>query len=290
MATAVLAYAVPTNVKQRMTQNAISFGTGDDAVLLQLCGQVNGWLEAKTGRILGPIPSFTTTTNGAISAGATSFTLTTATGLTVGDALMLGPVAGTHEHVIVAGIAGPVVTPQAAVVNAYNSGATAQRCYLFDGSDALENGHLIPVPNGIVSMTSLEVAFYTGGAFNLIPATDWFLRPLPLDREPGWPATEIWMTDIPSSNNPAPLFYATNYGYGGFATARALMSPGWPAMNDEIVGLAERLVVSAYRARASGGGGQISIGSDGSRVIERAMDAQDWALINGYSSKEVLLI
>jgi hypothetical protein len=290
MATAVLAYAVPANVKTRMTQNGINFGNGDDAVLQQLCNQVNGWIEAKSRRILGPIPAFSTTLNGAIGVGATAITLTTVAGLALGDALMLGPVAGTHEHVIVAAIAGSVVTPQAPTVSAYGNGAAAQRCYLFDGADALERGHLIPAPNGVIAMTSLEVGFYTGGAFNLIPPTDWFLRPLPLDREPGWPATEIWMTDVPSSNNPAPSFYATSFGYGGFATARTVMSPGWPAMPDEIVGLSERLVVSAYRARASGGGGQVTVGSDGSRTIERAMDAQDWRLINGYQSKEVVII
>lgn len=290
MATAIGQYAVWANVKTRMAQSGQAFGTFDDTEGPLLCGQVNSWIESKTGRILAPIPAFSTTTNGAIAPGATSFVLTSGAGLALGDALMLGPVAGTHEHVTVAAIAGNTVTPQAPVVSAYGSGVTAQRCYLFDGSDALEGGHLLPVPNGIVAMTSLEVAFYTGGAFYAIPATDWFLRPLPLDREPGWPATELWMTDIPSSNNPAPLFYTTNFGYGGFATLRALMSAGWPAIPDAITGLAEKLVVALYRAKAAGGGGQVIVGTDGTRTIERAMDGQDWRLINGYTSNEVVLI
>ncbi len=281
-------YAMLAPVKLRL--GIADTDVTSDAILQSICDQVNGWVESKTGRTLKPTPAFSTTTTGVLAVGATSIPLTTAANLAVGDALMLGPVTGTHEHVTVAAISGVTVTPQAPVVNGYGSGATAQRCYLFDGGEALEGGYMIPVPSGIVSMTSLEVAFYTGGAFNLIPPTDWFLRPLPLDREPGWPATEIWMTDVPSSGNPAPMFYTTRYGRGGYGTARALGTPGWPAMPREIVGLAEKLVVGTFRGRGSGGGGSVTIGSDGERTIEMSMSSQDWRTINRYASQEVLIV
>lgn len=283
-------YATLAGVKLRLLGSGTAVSPNDDPLLTVLCNQVAGWVESTTGRVLGPVPAFTTTTNGAISAGATSIVLTTTTGLAIGDALMLGPVTGTHEHVIVADILGNTVTPQTPVVNAYSGGATAQRCYLLDGGDALEGGRMLPVSDGIVTMTSLEVAYYTGGAFQLIPPTDWFLRPLPIGREPGWPATELWMTDIPSSGNPAPMFYAQAYGSGGFATARCLLRLGWPAIPDEIVGLAEKLVVGLFRARGAGGGGQVVVGSDGQRTIERLLDMADWKLINRYTAKDVVII
>lgn len=277
-------YARLAGVKIRMQQAGQVFGANDDAILTILCQQVNGWLEATTGRIFQPYPAVNTTLNGAVSIGATQVTLTAPGTLAAGDALMLGPVSGTHEHGIVAAVSGSVVTLQAGLVNAYGNGASAQRCYLWDGFDTLEGGYILPVPNGLVSMTSLELAFYTGGAFNLIPATDWFLRPLPLDREPGWPATEIWMTDIPSSNNPQPLFMR------GRANVRALCTPGWPSTPYELVALAEKLVVGAYRARGSGGGSSVTIGTDGTRLIEQSMSAQDWRTLNHYTSKDAVIV
>lgn len=292
MTTAAVQYTTLANVKARLAQQGQTFGTQDDTILTTIIGQVSGWIEgpAATGRILGPIPAFASTVSSGGTIGSTSVTLASATGLAAGDALMFGPVSGTHEHQIVAGISGNVVTLQSGLVAAYGGGTAVQRVQLFDGSEALEGGHLIPVANGIVSATSVEVAFYSNGAYNLIPPTDWFLRPTPLDREVGWPATELWMTDIPSSGNPAPLFYTTFAGYGAFATVRVVGSFGWPAIPDEIAGLAEKLTVALWRARLAGGGGQVVVGSDGARTIERLLDSLDWELVKGYTSKEVVLI
>lgn len=285
MATAIGAYATLAGVKARMAQQGQTFGAADDTVITNLCNQVNGWVESKTGRILAPRAAISTTVSAGGTVGSTSVTVASATGIAIGDALMLGPVSGTHEHVIVAGIAGAVLTLQFPLIAAYANGTAVTGVLLFDGDDALENGRLIPVSSGLVTVANLEVAFYTGGAFNLIPTTDWFLRPNPLEREPGWPATELWMTDIPSSNNPAPRFFR------GLANIRASgAQSGWPASPDEIVGLAEKLVVALYRARGSGGGSSVTIGSDGERTIEMAMSSQDWRLINAYTAKEVQLI
>lgn len=284
MATAVGSYATLTNVKTRLSQAGQTFGTGDDAILQTLCNQVNAWIEAKTGRIFTPYTLINTTLSATANAGDTSVTLTSATGVVAGDAILFGPVSGTHEHGIVTSVSGSVASLQWALVNGFASGTAVTRVQLFDGYDALEMGRMLPVSNGIVYATSVEVAFYTGGTYNLIPGTDWFLRPTPLEREPGWPATEIWMTDIPSSNNACPTFTR------GMANIRVACQPGWPATPDEIVALAEKMVVGAYRARGSGGGSAVTIGSDGSRVIEQALTSQDWALVRRYSAQEAVIL
>lgn len=284
MATAVGTYAVLANVLVRMAQSGVTFGAGDNPLLTSLCNQTNGWIESKTGRILAPFPLIATTVVSGGGAGSQSVTLASGTGVVIGDALMFGPVSGTHEHGIVASVAGAVIGLQWPLVASYSGGAVVARVQLWDGEEALEGGRCLPVAGGLVTATSLEIAFYTGGAYNLIPTTDWFLRPTPLEREPGWPATEVWMTDIPSSNNPCPMFTR------GIGNIRAVCQPGWPAQPDEIVALAERLVVGAYRARGAGGGQSITIGSDGTRLIEMSMTAQDWYLIKSYAAKEVVIV
>lgn len=285
MATAVGAYAVWTNVKTRLGQSGQQFGTFDDTEGPLICAQVNGWIEAKTGRPLCPYPLVATTITAGGGAGSSAVTLAAVTNINIGDSLLFGAVSAAHESATVIGVSGSVVTLQTALLATYANGTAVQKPYLWDIEEAHENGKMIEVPNGIVYATDLEVAFYTGGAFNLIPRSDWFLRPTPLEREPGWPATEIWMTDIPSSNNAAPVFSR------GFQVVRLTgCQPGWPAIPDEITGFAEKMVVGLYRAKASGGGGTITVGTDGSRMIERLMSSDDWKLINRYSGAEVVLV
>jgi hypothetical protein len=281
LATAVGAYATLVPVKRRLNVTNAT----DDVLLQSLCDQINGQIEAKTGRVFAPFPTIATTVSSGGGAGSTSVTLASAANISIGDALLFGPVSGTHEHGIVTSVAGAVVGLQWPLVATYAGGVAVSRVLLFDGAEALENGRLIAIPSGVVSATSLEVAFYTGAAFNLIPTTDWFLRPLPIDREPGWPATELWMTDIPSSTNPAPFF---SRGRGNIRLAGN--QQGWPAIPDEIAGLAEKKVVAAYRARGSGGAGSVSIGSDGTRTIEMELTQADWRILNGYMAKEAVII
>lgn len=284
MATAIGSYATLAGVKARLANNGVPFPATDDTVLTNLCNQVNGAIEAKTGRVFAPYPTIATTVSSGGGAGSTAVTLASATGVAIGDSLMFGPVTGTHEHGIVTSIVGSIVGLQWALTNTYANGTAVSRCVLFDGDERLERDRMIPVAFGLVSATSLEVAFYTGGTFNLIPATDWFLRPLPIERENGWPATELWMTDIPSSNNPCPTFTR------GLGNIRLGGTPGWPETPDEIVALAEKKVVAAYRARGSGGAGSVTIGTDGQRTIEMELTTAEWRLLESYSAKEAVIV
>jgi hypothetical protein len=284
MATAIGAYATLSPVKRRLNIGQTAPDTTQDAILQSFCDQVNGQLEAKTGRVFAPIPVIATTISSGGGAGSQSVTLASGTNIAIGDALLFGLVSATHEHGIVSSVAGAVIGLQWPLAATYANGTAVSRVQLFDGDDALENGRMLPVATGLISATAVEVAFYTGGSFNLIPTTDWFLRPNAIDREPGWPATELWMTDIPSSNNPSPRFFR------GLGNIRVGCTPGWPAIPDEIAALAEKKVVAAYRGRGAGGGGSVTIGSDGQRTIEIELTSSDWRLLNGYTAKEAELI
>lgn len=155
--------------------------------------------------------------------------------------------------------------------------------FLFDGYDVrdggmvTENGKCLLVPRGIVSLSLVEVATYTGAAFNTIPSSDWFLRPTTQERETGWPATELWITNIPTPGDTTPAFYP------GFGTIRLTGILGFTAVPPSVVALAERLVISTYRALSAGGGNQVTIAPDGTRTIERAMSPQDWQILEAFS-------
>lgn len=156
--------------------------------------------------------------------------------------------------------------------------------YLFDGWDAMEGGRVLLLPRGVVSLSLVENTTYTGGPYATVPATDWFLRPEAADLQPGWPYTELWMTNIPSPGNTAPAWYP------GFATIRLTGVMGWPAIPDDIAALALNAVVGLWRAKASGGADVITIGLDGERTISRLFTSADWATLAKYTRREVSIV
>jgi len=285
MATALGVYATIGPAKERLGITDASA----DALLQSLCNQWNGWLENKTGRILGPIAGFASTVAAGGGVGSSAVTLASAVGVTVGDALMFGPVAGTHEHQIVAAPpAGNVVTLQSPLTATYANGTAVSRVLILSGSSS-PDGRTLPIDVGISAIGALEVS-PTENAISsqwyVVPPTDYWLAPLSsIERDPGAPASEIRLTALPSASNNFPFFsqYENNVRISG-ATL------GWQAAPDEIVGVALRLVVADYRRRGSGGGSQVTIGSDGQRVIEQALSATDWHTINRYCEKTVDII
>jgi hypothetical protein len=168
-----------------------------------------------------------------------------------------------------------------------NDGTTAQ--FLFDGWDVndggsvCEQGRCLLVPRGIISLTTVEVATFTGDTYHTIPSTDWFLRPAAQELDPGWPYTELWLTNIPSSADSTPAFYP------GFGTIRLTGVIGF-RLPWEINAMTRRLVTTAYRASAAGGADQYQTGMDGQRNWERMLSGSDLHTLARYSIKKVWII
>lgn len=81
-----------------------SAGSSDnDALLAEICGEVNDFIESTAQRVLAPVPTFSATVSGTL--GQSSITLSTALGAAVGDDLLLGPVSGDHEAATILAIA-----------------------------------------------------------------------------------------------------------------------------------------------------------------------------------------
>ena len=283
MSTAVGTYADPYAVWARMGNTG-----SPDTALQSFCDQVNGWIEYTTGRVLAPLPRFTSTLSAPASVGDTVVSLTSTAGLVAGDELAFGPVTGTHESSPVID-ASSTVTLAVPLANAYATSAPVERVYLRDGFDASVSDDMVPgrvlvEDRGIVTLTALEIASFTRGAFSVIPLGDIWLRPTVQQRQPGWPATEMVMTNIPSPNNPYPAFFP---GYGNIREWGQL---GWPVAPDEVVAIAERVTVALWQMRAGGGAYQVGPPTDGVTMIQHLLSYDDWRTLKGYQRKSVGIV
>ena len=155
---------------------------------------------------------------------------------------------------------------------------------LLDGWEAMEGGYCLVYPKGIRSISSLEVASYTGAPFQTIPDTDYFIRPVAAMRSPGWPAFEIWMTDIPSAANPLPTFQQ------GFATIRHTSDIGWAQMPPDVREVGEVAVVRAYKARQAGQTDEVGNDETGVQTISRFISARDRETLMRYRQRVIEII
>lgn len=148
------------------------------------------------------------------------------------------------------------------------------------GGMITDNGRCLLIPRGIVSLTALQVATYTGGTYTTIPTTDWFLRPTAQERQPGYPFTELWITNIPAPADTTPAFFP---GYATVKLQGAVL--GWPAIPLSISDICQTIVVASYRARGAGGGDSFTVAEDGTRTFERMWSATDLRALGRFRLK-----
>lgn len=276
-ATAICAYATLPAVKLLLGETTSTY----DGLLQSMCDQVNDWIELQTGRPIGPWPAFATTVVSGFATGTNTGVLTSTSGLFVSEALMFGPVSGTHEHGVVSSISGSTVTLQANLVNSYAAAQPVKRVYLFDGYRSIRTGHALLLHDGIVSVASLEVATGNPAVYTQIAGTDFFLEPVPARRMGGQAATRITLTDYPAAGGS--IYFYQGWGTGnGHGNVRIDGVPGlFGSIPDAVTGLAQRLVVEAFRQRGTGGSGPVSVSSS-PQTFDASMGNSDWALLKLY--------
>ncbi len=272
--------------------------TNSDALLQSLCDRANAWIEspAGTGRILAPITLLSTTLASSATAGATTISLTSATNAHVGDEIVVGPLSGTHEGATIAAISGTTLTLQCyetsglagGLKNSYSNGAAVVGCYVYDGEDALEEGRAILLRIGLSGITWLEAALVTppNDTFHQVPASDFYLYPRIDQREPGWPAMELRLTNVPSTSNPSPVFLPMMHNVRVIPAGTA----GWPQIPDEIAKVAYAIVGGLFRTRASGGANTATVGDDGALTINRLLSTDDWKVIHFYRRRIPVIV
>lgn len=118
-------------------------------------------------------------------------------------------------------------------------------------------GSVIRVPRGIRVVTSLGYASTdqpdAGGVYTAVAAADVLLRPLAVDRKPGWPATEIWIRGT------------TGVLSAALNGAKVVGDYGFAAAPPTIQAVALDAIVTAYTSHR--GGASDVIGADGSVIF-----------------------
>jgi hypothetical protein len=155
--------------------------------------------------------------------------------------------------------------------------------YTYDGYEALDNRVLF-IARGLQSVSQLQTATYTGGSFSTVPATDYFLRPSDQELDPGWPHTQLVMTNVPSANNFSPLFY------DGYDTVRITGVWGYATIPEEIHEIAQVMAVRAWTARQAGQTDQIGVSELGQPVISRTLSIRDRETLGRYKLKRTAKI
>jgi hypothetical protein len=140
--------------------------------------------------------------------------------------------------------------------------------YLFDG----DGSDTLYVPNGVRAISAMSIGDSTGASRVAAASTDYFLRPLAQDRDPGWPATRIVLSD-------AGAFYSFGTGY---ETVSVTMTCGWASIPDEITDLALTMAVRAWHARQNGQADIVGSDETGAPVVSRFVSARDRGTLAGY--------
>lgn len=128
--------------------------------------------------------------------------------------------------------------------------------------DVPRSGRVLRIPQGIASLTTLEIASESqpesGGTYTTADAADWMLRPAAYDRLAGWPATEIVIRD--NATGPVTEFSA------GYNAARLTGALGWDDVPADIAAIARRAVVRRFKNR---GAATVNRGGDPQDIMAR---------------------
>jgi hypothetical protein len=310
MTTAIGSYATLAAVKARLSG---TFDSADDTLIGTLCDQANAYIEGPQGcgRVVAPRPvgSGTSSANeiqsvtlaGAGLAGGTwSLTFngstTTAIAWNASAATLQGilealPTIGTGNVTVtgnaggpyavefkgaLAGLAQSLMTASAALLTVQPCTVTValvstpqDALYYFDG----DGTRVLWVD--VRAVTELAVASSTGASYTVLPATDYYLRPLPQDRDgPAWPATRIELSDMPTGG--------FRYFPAGYATVRMTAVTGWPAIPDDITDVALTMVVRAWHARQSGQTDIVGSDETGAPMVSRYLSSRDRETLRKY--------
>ena len=142
--------------------------------------------------------------------------------------------------------------------------------YLLDGNDSRR----LYFPKGIRAITELKVGDFTGDTLDTLAAGDYFIRPLAQDRDPGWPA--MWVI---ISNRPAG---AHRYFPDGYENVSMTCTAGWAAMPDDIIDVALTTAVRAWRARQTGQADVVGSDDMGQPVVSRYLSSRDRETLKKY--------
>lgn len=133
----------------------------------------------------------------------------------------------------------------------------------------------IRVPKGIRSLTSLGLATTnqpaTGGTYSVAAASDYYLDPPEMDRDAGWPATNIR------------LLYPARTSSATFG-AELVGAFGWSSVPADIQGVGARAVVRRHIGKG-GGATAVAVGPNGTEFLLPDLSGADRATLDWYRAR-----
>jgi hypothetical protein len=157
--------------------------------------------------------------------------------------------------------------------------------YLYDGQGlrylylALPTAS-VPGIGGIRAATLVEVCPYTGGTFETIASTDYFLRDK--GEGSGGPYRYLVFSDKPAGTY-------TKWPKG-FATVRVTGTAGWAAIPDDLTQLALAVVQRAWNARQTGYQNIDGVDEQGRPIVGRFLQLPDYKTLRRYTVKQPQVI
>jgi len=165
-------------------------------------------------------------------------------------------------------VTGRILAPISGTATLYYDGNGSNRLYL-PNPDAGDYAYI----GGLRSIATLSIADYTGAAYTTIAATDYFLRGVCL---PGAPFDWLFLSD-----------YAAGAYYTfpkGFSTVKITSTgAGWSAIPDDVIDVAEALVIKLWHARETGYSGIVGTDETGATVVSRMLDMRDRNTLRAYT-------
>lgn len=128
--------------------------------------------------------------------------------------------------------------------------------FLIDG----DGSRCLTFKRGILAISALSVAPGTGQAKVTLASTDYFLRPSAPDRLPGFPATEIHLSDI--------SFTVPSFGRG-FDTVSMTATTGFAAIPDDVTDIALTVATRAWHAVQAGQTDVVGTDDMGRPIVSR---------------------
>lgn len=142
--------------------------------------------------------------------------------------------------------------------------------------DVTEETDRLYFPPGIRAVSELAVAPYTGGARTVLTeGTDFFLRPATQDRDAGWPATWIVLSDRGTLYTRFPE---------GYQIAKLTATTGWAAIPDDITEVALEAAGKAWRGSQSGMADVVMANEEADAVVSAFISPRNRDTLRRYRS------
>lgn len=145
----------------------------------------------------------------------------------------------------------------------------------YDGCDSVKNGRRFYVPGGIRTLTTVEIKLLTSDSTWLtVTSGDVVLRPHVSRLPPGCPYLYVQWLDYPTGS-----YDRFTHGYNNL---RLTGTFGWASVPDDLVELADSLVVRTFQTKRSGQADTYGQDALGNPVVSRFMSRLDYEKIDYY--------